>query len=120
MPPPALLPDGGTEFEIVTILSHRFENGVLRFSVKWKGDDDPTWLDESELSNAKLLVNDYCHKANLQLAKSKSRQKKEAKTQRIIKAKARKKVAAQEAQPNHQNLNLRRSSRLSAKRPCLF
>ena len=44
VPPPALLPSGGVEFEAESICAHKSENSKLRFLIQWKGDDTDTWL----------------------------------------------------------------------------
>ena len=56
VPPPALLPTVGVEFEINSIKSHKLKNGVLQFLTDRKDDDSDTWLEESELSNCKNLL----------------------------------------------------------------
>jgi hypothetical protein len=79
VPPPALLPDGGTEFEVEAIIDHRVANSASQFLVRWKGSDANSWLDESELSNCRDLLSDYCHKNGIELASSKQQIRKSKK-----------------------------------------
>ena len=79
VPPPALLPDGGTEFEVESIVGHRFANSVTQFLVHWRGADSDSWLDESELSNCKDLLSEYCLKNGIKLSVSKQQSRKSKK-----------------------------------------
>ena len=61
VPPPALLPCGGLEFEIEKVLNHRvLENGSREFLVRWKDDDQDTWLEEVETPNCASALEEYC------------------------------------------------------------
>jgi hypothetical protein len=80
VPPPALLPDGGMEYEVERIVNHRVIQTMLesgfgadarQFEVLWKGDDQPTWLEEAELSNCKDLLREYCEMHHLPCGKDK-------------------------------------------------
>ena len=62
MPPPALLPSGGIEFEVESIIGHQVDNVVRQFLVQWKGDPIPGYLEESELTKCKPIVVEYCLK----------------------------------------------------------
>jgi hypothetical protein len=79
VPPPALLPDGGTQFEVEAIIDHRVANSASQFLVRWKGSDANSWLDESKLSNCRDLLSDYCHKNGIELASSKQQIRKSKK-----------------------------------------
>jgi hypothetical protein len=78
VPPPALLPDGGTEFEIESIQEHRVTNSIPQFLVRWKGSDSDSWLDYTELSNCKALLSDFCIQHDIQLPLSKQQTRKRA------------------------------------------
>ena len=80
VPPPALLPTGGIEFEINSIKAHKLENGVFHFLIEWKDDDSDTWLEESELSNCKDLLLAYAQSHNLTLSPTRKQQKRAAKS----------------------------------------
>lgn len=68
VPPPALLPDGGTESEIDAVVAHRSTaHDSLNFKVHWKLHDDYSWLESFELSNCRQLIKDYCTQHELQL-----------------------------------------------------
>ena len=72
IPPPALLPDGGTEYEVDAIHEHQIlADGSFQFRVHWKGHEGLSWLDQAELSNCKDLIKAYCKEHNLQLPQSK-------------------------------------------------
>jgi hypothetical protein len=80
VPPPALLPSGGMEYEVEKIVNHRvlqtmLESGfgadMRQFEVTWKSDVQPSWLEESELSNCSELLKKYCEKHNLPYGKAK-------------------------------------------------
>ena len=71
VPPPALLPSGGVEFEVESISAHKSESGKLHFLIQWEGDDTDTWLEESELSNCKDLLKAYCDTHGVKLSLSK-------------------------------------------------
>jgi len=42
IPPPALLPSGGIEYEVKKSSSHRIEDGINQFLICWKGDPQKT------------------------------------------------------------------------------
>jgi len=72
VPPPALLPDGGTEFEVHDIIGHEKNGDSYDFLVCWKGPDPDTWMAESELSrNAKDVLSEYCDTHGIVLTVSK-------------------------------------------------
>ena len=69
VPPPALLPSGGIEFEVEQILDHSDYNNSRDYLIQWKDDPQPTWHDAADLSNCKLLVEEYCKARSLPLIK---------------------------------------------------
>ena len=69
VPPPALLPSGGIEFEVASILEHKVTDETPRFLVKFLGDPSPGWMEHSELSNCKIMLQEYCDKHGLQTKK---------------------------------------------------
>lgn len=72
VPPPALLPCGGLEFEVEKILNHRvLENGCREFLVRWKDDDQDTWLEEVEMSNCAAALEEYCKLVNIPMSRFK-------------------------------------------------
>jgi len=76
VPPPALLPSGGIEYEVDEILAHRIENGIYQFLIKWKGGYLDTWLDSTELSNCRELLDQFCSTNGIELPKTKSQAQK--------------------------------------------
>jgi hypothetical protein len=57
------------EFEIEAILDHRSEvNGHRSFKIKWLGypDEENTWVLETDIF-ARVLLSNYCRKANISL-----------------------------------------------------
>ena len=71
VPPPALLPSGGVEFEVESICAHKSEVEKLHLLLRWKGDDTDKWLEGSELSNCRDLLKAYgdTHGVKLSLSK---------------------------------------------------
>jgi hypothetical protein len=76
VPPPALLPSGGVEYEVENILAHRVEGGIDQFLISWKGDSQNTWLDFTELNNCKEMRDQYCVQNGITLPKTKSQRQK--------------------------------------------
>ena len=56
-----ILVQGGSKFEVDSIVGMRIVKGTRQFLVKWKGYEDfnNTWVPEAELGNAKEAVRDY-------------------------------------------------------------
>ena len=65
--PPPVIADDHFEWEVECILDHKQLGGRDLYLVKWKGygDEENTWEPESNLSNAKRILNAY--KRNRQL-----------------------------------------------------
>jgi len=77
VPPPALLPDGGTEFEVHDIIGHEKNGDSYDFLVCWNGPDPDTWIEESELSrNAKDVLSEDCDTHGIVLSVSKQQARK--------------------------------------------
>jgi len=52
------------EWEVETILAHKYENGKLKYYVKWVGFDDPsdnTWEPTKNLKNCRQIITKYLH-----------------------------------------------------------
>lgn len=64
VPPPPVEIDGIMEEEVEAIVDSKFERGILKYLVKWKGftDGDNSWEPAENVANSKELVAEYHEK----------------------------------------------------------
>jgi len=60
---------------VAGVLEIGFGTEVRQFEVLWKGDSQPSWLEESELSNCRDLLKEYCNAHGLPFGKQKNPKK---------------------------------------------
>ena len=65
-PDPVLTADGGDEYEVDRILTHRYNaKDGFSYLVSWKGYDDATWEPETNLQNARDAIDQYIRSTNI-------------------------------------------------------
>ena len=57
--PPAVIVDGEEEWEVETIFDSRLHYNRLKYLVKWRGYDAPTWQPATDLEHSSELVREF-------------------------------------------------------------
>jgi hypothetical protein len=67
-PPPPVMVDGEFEYEVESILSHRFTRNKVQYLVKWLGygSEHNTWEPEDNCANCPDILREYWHRIQAQ------------------------------------------------------